>query len=661
MKTARIYLPFLLALLFLTGCDDYLDVVPKNDIRTIESDFEEKESVDDWLKTCYTFLPGEVNSFVDSPGFLGADEFVGGQRARNVATMGTSNHPDMMKAFFIGDGVQMSGSPYFNIWAKDRFYDAIRYCNIFIKNCPNCGNMTQEEKTLWMAEVKALKANCYFELFRRYGPIVLVPQNLEANSAIEDMQQPRQPVDSCVNAIVRLCDEAIPDLPHMIQKSSSRYTYYNKEAVATLKAYALLYAASPLFNGNSELASFTNKNDVRLFPDYDKEKWHRAAVAADEALQYCLEGGKSLVSGANNQGTPMLNTMRDIAMSSICYQYENNEVLLAFNRKQQAYNYEDMYRVPQIPNHFFSGRLTDNNAQGCIGASIKMVRMFYTEHGLPLEEDRQWLSSPYTMSKEGDSRYLDVIPLNTDVLTLHRRREPRFYADIAADGTYWVLQNNSSSGSADNTPYLVNAKCGGAFGSQYDLISASYNQNLSGYWVKKGLNPSVGLLSYTQQSASTSQLMILFRMAEVYLMAAEAWNEYLDQPDQHVYDMINAVRERAGIPDVQTAWHNYALHPDKVDTKDGMREIIQREWNIEFAFEGRRFWNLRRWKTAPEELNQPQYGWNILGTDNRSFYNNYEGPVVVWSKRQFTAPRDYFWPIRAEEILVSGVRQNPGW
>lgn len=144
-------------------------------------------------------------------------------------------------------------------------------------------------------------------------------------------------------------------------------------------------------------------------------------------------------------------------------------------------------------------------------------------------------------------------------------------------------------------------------------------------------------------------------------MSAEAWNEYLDKPNQHVYDMIDVVRKRAGIPDVVTSWTSYAKHPDKVKTTDGMREIIHREWNIEFAFEGRRFWNLRRWMEAETTLNEPQRGWNILGKSDQAFYNNYQGPIVVWKKRKFDARRDYFWPIRAEEILVSGVKQNPGW
>ena len=92
-----------------------------------------------------------------------------------------------------------------------------------------------------------------------------------------------------------------------------------------------------------------------------------------------------------------------------------------------------------------------------------------------------------------------------------------------------------------------------------------------------------------------------------------------------------------------------------------MREIIRQEINIELAFEGQRYWNLRRWKIAELELNAKQYGWNILGESARTFYNNFEGPIVIWSKSKFTAPRNYLTPIKAEEILISSMVQNPGW
>ena len=121
------------------------------------------------------------------------------------------------------------------------------------------------------------------------------------------------------------------------------------------------------------------------------------------------------------------------------------------------------------------------------------------------------------------------------------------------------------------------------------------------------------------------------------------------------------MRRRAGIPDVKEAWETYAKNPGKVATKEGMRKIIHREWDIEFAFEGRRFWNLRRWLTAVDELNEEQYGWNIVGQNAREFYNNFREPVRVWAKRKFISPRDYLFPLQSEEVMISGCVQNPGW
>ena len=145
-------------------------------------------------------------------------------------------------------------------------------------------------------------------------------------------------------------------------------------------------------------------------------------------------------------------------------------------------------------------------------------------------------------------------------------------------------------------------------------------------------------------------------------MQAEAWNEYLDKPDNRVYEPLDKVRERAGIPGVVQAWKSYAKNPSMVDTKVGMRQIIHRETNIEFAFEGHRFWNVRRWLTAVEELNHSQLGWNVLGENADQFYNRNNGPIELpVGKCKFTAPRDYFFPIKAEEILISGSVQNPGW
>lgn len=642
----------IITLLYVTSCGDYLDVVPKNDVETIDTKFEQRKDVYDWLKSCYSMLTDPTVSFLYQPGYVGADEFVAGQYIRD-------KYSDYyFSGFYIGDGLQKKSNPYCAIWKKDEAFAAIRYCNIFIDKVDQCYNMTADEKKLWKAEVKACKANFYFELLKRYGPIILVPQNIESNASIEAMQQPRQPIDSCVNAIVQLCDEAMQDLPYQSQKEATRYTYYNKEAAATLKAYALLYAASPLFNGNEQLKDFVNKDGVRLFPEYDREKWHKAAVAADEAIDICKKAGKQLYDGTSDQGSELLNTISDINMSTFDENYANKEVILAFRPQNSTRDLAFQFLLP-----YFSSTETeyyDPNVIGGIYPSMKMVEMFYTDHGLPITEDKQWMSSPYQLSKEADSRYTNVLPLNEEILSLHRHREPRFYADIVADRTYWY-RKKTENGKLINKAILVKCHRNELFGTDQKSITSQIPQSLSGYYCKKYISPNVPLKNFTNTFGYPEMPLILFRMAELYLMSAEAWNEYLDKPSQHVYDMIDIVRKRAGIPGVVEAWTSYSKNPQKIQSQQGMRDIIHREWNIEFAFEGRRYYNLRRWMEAPEQLNQPQYGWNILGENDQSFYNNYEGPKIVWSKRKFTAPRDYFTPINSEEVLISGCVQNPGW
>lgn len=632
----------LVLMAFFSGCD-YLDVVPDNDIETVETIFEKREQVENWFRTCHTWMIPHTASVITNPAFCGTDEVVAGDFSRYQAQY----HPF---GLFIGDGLQMAQDPYGNFWRNDAAYAAIRYCNTFLEKIGGVYNMSEEEKKLWAAEIKALKAQYYFELFRRYGPIILVPENIPANAGIETMKQPRQPVEVCVEAIVSLLDEAMKVLPPMYLKETSRWAYHSLESAAALKAMTLFYAASPLFNGNPAYADFTNRDGEKLFSAaYDPEKWKRAALAIDEALDLCLKNRKQLVSQGQKD---IRSIMEDIENSAMAKNFESEEAVLM----SQYYGRQDaMWTRWTRP--YFKSDDADYWAtiKGCIAASIKMVERYYTENGLPIDEDKKWdYAARYRMGKESDAKYKNVIALNEEVLNLHIRREPRFYSHIAADRCYF------QRGTGMDDEDIVRAYRGERFGTLYPVISGSYPQNLTGYWIKKGSRSTVSNKGY-EAAFRQEEACVLIRLADLYLMQAEAWNEYLDTPDaEHVYNPLNAIRRRAGIPDLEISW-SQARHPDKIKTKVGMREIIHQEWDIEFAFEGRRFWNLRRWLTAGEELNDRLYGWNITGENARQFYNNFDGPVPVWNKRQFLSPRDYLFPIQSEEILISGCRQNPGW
>ncbi|WP_262915165.1 RagB/SusD family nutrient uptake outer membrane protein [Niabella ginsengisoli] len=145
------------------------------------------------------------------------------------------------------------------------------------------------------------------------------------------------------------------------------------------------------------------------------------------------------------------------------------------------------------------------------------------------------------------------------------------------------------------------------------------------------------------------------RLADLYLLYSEALNES-QGPGPEVYAYVDSVRARSGLKGVQEAWANFSLQPSKPLTKEGMRNIIKRERTIELAFEGKRFWDLRRWKDARAELNELILGWDIGQRDPAPFYR----PITLYN-RTFTE-RDYFWPISIEELTRNReLKQNLGW
>lgn len=644
-------LPYLLLPLFLfSACGNWLDVVPESDITTIDSDFETYSGAYTWLQSCYSFLQTPYN-FMYNVALWGSDEVVADNYLRNSGQQGLS----------IAMGLQNVLSPYDDQWfykydyytstARDDYYTAIVICNHFITRIDNVYNLDDNDKKEWKAEVKALKAFFYFELVRRYGPVIIVPEVFDPNQDVESLKLPRSHVDTCFNYIVRLCDEAMVDLPAANRKKSERRGYFNKEAAMALKARALCYQASSLFNGNPDYANFVNKNGEPLFDsEYNSEKWKRAADAAIAVIDFSeTEGGATLQKG-NAANTPLQSTMLDIETSTQTFNWENEEVLWMI-KTRGAYGIYT-YTLPNYDDGSYHSL-----AGACLVPSLKMVEEFYTENGLPIDQDLRWVGggNPYALSEETDPKYTDVVALNEPILNLHRRREPRFYADIAADRCYWRLGTN------ENNNYKVEAYQGESFGLEENRLNSLIPQNITGYWMKKWSSSRANLAAHQQGLSSLGESPFpIFRLAEMYLIAAEALNEYKEAPDAEVYQYLNVVRERAGIPDVEESWRN-ARDPNKVRTKEGMRDIIRQEWNIEFAFEGYRYWNVRRWKIANVALNEKIYGWNVVGGNANSFNNNGNGPLPVYSGSKFVAPRDYLYPIRSEEVQRAGCVQNPGW
>lgn len=155
--------------------------------------------------------------------------------------------------------------------------------------------------------------------------------------------------------------------------------------------------------------------------------------------------------------------------------------------------------------------------------------------------------------------------------------------------------------------------------------------------------------------------IILIRYAELLLNYAEAKIEG-NSIDQSVYDVINKVRKRAGMPLVEIG-----------KTQEQLRSIVRIERKSELAFEGLRLYDIRRWKIAEKVMDGPLYGRiprgllnsaptiDINGTPDYSNVSN-RSEMRIIEPRVFDKEKNYLWPIPQFEIDINtNLEQNKGY
>lgn len=626
----------------ITGCKKYLDVVPDN-VATIENAFTLRASAEKYLFTCYTYLPRD-GSFNTNPGFATADEVWYMYPSKDIGS------GDGVRFWNIARGGQNVSSPLGNFWEGINggrpLFTGIRDCNIFLENIHKVPDMDDFEKKRWSGEATFLKAYYHFLLARNYGPIPLVRKNMPIESETEEMRYFRSPVDSCFDYIMQLLDEAdlneqIPD--RINGTEAQELGRITRAIIKAVKAKVMITAASPLFNGNSDYAGFKDSRGVMLFPTYNAAKWEKAAAACKEAIEFCESNGYSLYkfsAAAYPQMVAPIQVQLDLRGAVTDKETTNQEVIWA-NPNSRAGDIQ-RWSMPLI-----KAGTSGSGPKGIIAPPIKMAEMFFTKNGVPISQDITWpYSTRFNLRKStfADRFYVGV---NEETVELHYDREPRFYASLGFDrGIWWGNWNKNfdSTGLA-----FIRARKGETAARQ-----GISNYSISGYWIKKLVN--IATVCADDGAMTTVQYpWPEIRLADLYLMYSEALNE-VHGPNEDVFKWINLVRLRAGIPSVQDAWTNYARENAKFNNKEGMREIIQLERAVELAFEGHRYWDLRRWKRAHIELNAPIKGWDIEQKDVAAYYRE-----VVLFNQNFRL-REYLWPISVNELLRNkNFVQNPGW
>lgn len=614
------------------SCSNFLDVVPDN-VATLENAFTMRNTAERYLFTCYSYMPTH-GTYEAHPGLGAGDE-----------TWLPVNILDANSVHNIARGQQRVLNPYMNFWEGGEggsdLYGGIRDCNIFLENINNVPDLEEFERDRWVSEAKFLKAYYHYFLLRLYGPIPLIRENLPISAGVKEVQVQREPVEECVEYIIELLAESLPHLPDRIENEVLELGRITKAINLALKAEVLMHAASPLFNGNPDYAGFTNKDGTQLFSaDFDIQKWNRAAEACKEAILFAESLGYRLYKYEPRFSQYDLSqaTLTQMSIRNAVCEPWNPEIIWGdINSRANAIQNRS---APRGLDPMFTG----GGLSGNIGIPLKVAEIFYSENGVPIDEDITWDYANRFNLKQGDEKHKYNIKLGYTTSAFNFNRENRFYADLGFDGGIWYGQ-----GKYDDSKDLlfISGKRGGPA-----WMYANTNYTVSGYLPKK--------LHHFQNVMTTSLTKQLYpwpviRLASLYLYYAEALNE-ISGPQAEVFQYLNRVRERAGLPTVQDAWSGFSRFPEKIDTREGLREIIHRERTIEMAFESHRYYDLRRWKKALTEMNKPITGWDIWQSEEALYYRE-----TQLYKQNFTT-RDYLWPINESEILRNpGLVQNPGW
>ncbi|NRF40537.1 RagB/SusD family nutrient uptake outer membrane protein [Pedobacter foliorum] len=617
----------LIMVLVLNSCKKYLDVVPDN-VATIDNAFTMRSQAEKFLFTCYSYIPREGNVYED-PAMLGGDELW-----QAVGLGGT--YPNIARGF------QNLVNPYGDNW--ETYYRALRDCNIFLENIDKVPDLKETEKRRWIGEVKFLKAYYHYYMVRMYGPIPLVKKNLPVDATVSQVQVFRAPVDSCFNYITELLDEAIPSLPESIDNPTRELGRVTQLIALSVKAKVLVTAASPLFNGNTDQASLKNSNGTQLFSiEESKEKWDNAAKACKIAIDKAHELGLKLYKYQPDfQQFELSDTIvTQLSIRNAITQKWNSEVIWG----NTQVNTSDLQA---LVTPFLDPRYLDQTAtKGLHSPTLKMAELFYSQHGVPISEDPTWDYAGRYKLRTAIAKEKKYIRESDVTAALNYDREPRFYADLGFDSGIWYGQGKYDD-SKDKELFALEAKYREAQGAG----KAGYS-TFTGYYVKK-LVHFQNVVTQTGYSV-TSYPWTVIRLADLYLLYAEALNEF-SGPSPEVHTYIDKVRERAGLNTVQASWTQYSTNPDKFNSLIGMRNIIHQERLIELAFEGQRFWDLRRWKEASKELNSTITGWDISQSNTAAYYV----PKAIFN--QTFNVKDYFWPIKESNITVNrNLKQNLGW
>lgn len=623
------------------SCSDVLNQAPDGKI-SLEEVFGDNDKTMYYLNTCYSGINakgclyffwsrGPVNWCDDS---WDADDLDVSWAASRRYYDGNASASDFPANYNAGDSGNESVS-----WARS--FQRIRNCAVFLQNIPNAKVNSESDRSRWTAEAHILRAYYYSELLMWFGcslPIIREPYTYDADfSKVE-----RSSFHDVVEFIVEDCDAALAceELPWRITTDSEAMRM-TKAVAWAIKSRMTLFAASPLYNdGNNywEEAYSVNKAAVQALESngyalYDK--LNQAAVWGDEKAYLPTAASQYFNEYFCNSGAYAANP----ADKETIYQLRDGANL-------------DLANVDGI------GAILGYKTGTC--PSQELVDAFETIDGQPVLD----LAKPYLDEQHLKPNY-NSSNTTYDKNNPYANRDPRFYATVYYNGSKrycnWSTEaekksfENLGQGKGENVRIITtwdayeDAK-GNIINSPEPLMGRSMTGRTptrTGYFQRKFLHPNSGVEMRLNGARHKD-----YRLAEIYLNFAEAAMEAGHTDEAITY--VNKVRARAGMPGLPAGLSG-----------ENLRQRIHNERRVEFALEGNRYFDVRRWHKPDEDLSATDR-WITGAHITHMQDGTYKYERTILKERQCYTNKWLKMPIPLTEVnnmrAITGEDwQNPGW
>ncbi len=511
----------------------------------------------------------------------------------------------------LATGSWTSNNGTLSIWKNGR--GSIQFINELLTKLDRVDFSDNEKKNALFAqrlkgEALGLRALYMFHLLRQHGGYVNgellgVPNLLEPENTQSDFNQPRATFKECMDQILADADEAISLLPEFygnVSNVNEIPAKFRGLGLSTDEYNDVMGVNMPGRMSATIAAAIAAQATLMAaspaFADGSGVTWADAADRAAAVLD--PKGGAAGVAAQGHLWYTAENVAKNIT-------FVNPEEVLWRANTANDRTLEEDYFAPSI------------RGKGRVNPTQNLVDAFPMANGYPIAE----AASGYDRSNP------------------YAGRDPRLAA--------YIVTNGSTCGHSNST--ITTA----TYGTNNDALNAEQGYSTrTGYYMRKLLRGDVNCDPSVEDNKD--HLPVRLRYTEIYLAYAEAANEAWGPTGAgthgySAYDVIKAIRSRAGLGENGVDAYLESCRA----SKDAMRELIRNERRIELCFEGKRFWDLRRWKA---NLTEPARGVRITGSDAAPVYEYIDVEARKYEPYMVYGPIPY-----GETVKFSNLLQNDGW